>query len=298
VLGLRATYVNFQNRRGADPRRYNVLVIPEGAATALGDRMETLKAWTNAGGTLIAIGSSTAAFAKDKDGLGATRQLPDILNKLDDYRQAIVREWEARQTTPDPEKIWAFAPPGEVVYPWLIGETGDHANEEELKRRDAWRAIFTPIGALLAARVDDQSWLTAGCGDYLPVIYSGRTVLHAPASVQAPLRLGYFSPAAEPAKKPEPVDDKKTPAKKPAPGWTIAPPGHEMRLRMSGLVWPEAADRLANAAYVTRESIGNGQLILFASNPAFRAAALGTARVLANAVVCGPGMGASQPIMP
>ena len=54
----------------------------------------------------------------------------------------------------------------------------------------------------------------------------------------------------------------------------------------------------ANAAYVTRESVGSGQLILFASDPVFRAAALGTARVLANAVVCGPGMGASQPIMP
>jgi hypothetical protein len=298
VLGLRAAYVNFQNLRTADLRRYNVLVIPDGAATALADRMETLKAWVNAGGTLVAIGSSAGAFAKEKDGLGATRQLPDVLAKFDDYRQAIAREWEARQTTPDPEKIWSFSPPTEVVYPWLIGEAGDKANEDELKRRDAWRGLFMPIGALLAARVDDQSWLTAGCGDYLPVIYSGRTVLHAPPSVQVPVRLGYFTPAAETPKKAEPADDKKTPAKKPAPGWTIAPPGYEMRLRMSGLVWPEAADRLANSAAVTRESIGAGQLILFAADPAFRAAALGTTRVLANALVCGPGMGATQPIKP
>ncbi len=306
VLGLRASYVNFQNLRTADLRRYNVLVIPDGAATALADRMENLKAWVTAGGTLVAIGSSAGAFAKEKDGLGATRQLPDVLAKFDDYRQAIAREWEARQTTPDPEKIWSFSPPAEVVYPWLIGEGGDKTSEEELKRRDAWRGLFMPIGALLATRIDDQSWLTAGCGDYLPAIYSGRTVLHAPPSVQVPVRFGVFSPAVskversapDAPKKSEPADDKKTPAKKPAPGWTIAPPGYEMRLRMSGLVWPEAADRLANSAAVTRESIGAGQLILFAADPVFRAAALGTARVFANALVCGPGMGATQPIKP
>jgi hypothetical protein len=298
VLGLRASYVDFRTLRSADLRRYNVLVIPDGAATALADRLDSLKAWVQGGGTLIAIGSSAGALAKDQGGLGRTRQLSDVLARFDDYRQAIVREWEARHTTPDPEKIWSFSPPAEVVYPWLIGEAGDKASEDELKRRDAWRGLFMPIGALLAARVDDQSWLTAGCGDYLPLIYSGRTVLHAPPGVQAPVRLGYFTPAPEAPKKPELADDKKAPAKKPAPGWTIAPPGYEMRLRMSGLVWPEAADRLANSAAVTRESIGAGQLILFAADPAFRAAALGTTRVLANALVCGPGMGASQPINP
>ena len=71
-----------------------------------------------------------------------------------------------------------------------------------------------------------------------------------------------------------------------------------MRLRMSGLLWPEAADRLANAAYVTRESLEAGQLILFASDPTFRGAALGSSRIFANAITLGPGMGASEPIKP
>jgi len=54
--------------------------------------MDTLKAWVSGGGTLIAIGSSAGALAKDKEGLGAVRQLPDVLAKLDEYRQAVVRE--------------------------------------------------------------------------------------------------------------------------------------------------------------------------------------------------------------
>jgi hypothetical protein len=310
TLGLRASYLDAQSIGGADLRRYNVLILPDGNPSSLKNGMGALKDWMTAGGTLVAIGSSAEAFAKEKDGIGATRQLPDVLGKMDDFRQAVVREWEGRQTTPDPAKVWAFSPPSEVVYPWQIGESDDKGKDEDLKRRDAWRSIFMPAGVMLAGRVDDRSWLTAGCGEYVPLFYYGGTVLLSPPSVQTPVRLGFFSPA--PPKPPEPTNaaansdakdkdkdkDKKKDDAKPAPGWTLAPPGFEMRLRMSGLLWPEAADRLANAAYVTRESVGAGQLILFASDPTFRAAALGTSRIFANAVILGPGMGASEPIKP
>ena len=93
-------------------------------------------------------------------------------------------------------------------------------------------------------------------------------------------------------------DGKKESDKKKAPGWTLAPPGQELRVRMSGLLWPEASDRIAHSAYLTRERIGNGQVILFSCSPTFRAATLGTSRVLSNAIVLGPGMGASEPVRP
>src|SRR5262249_43344210 len=91
--------------------------------------------------------------------------------------------------------------------------------------------------------------------------------------------------------------DKKDEEKKPAP-WAPTPEGYQLRLRMSGLLWPEAADRLANTAYVTRESVGAGQVILFASSPTFRCSTKGTTRIYANALILGPGMGAQQPIKP
>src|SRR5262249_41405694 len=168
-------------------------------------------------GTLVAVGSSAGVLAKEKDGIGATRLLADCLGKMDDYRQAIVREWEGRTTKPEAERVWSFLPPTEVVYPWLIGEGGDKPNDDELKRRDAWRDIFMPGGRVLAGRVDDRSWLTGGCHDYVPVIYTSDTVLLAPPSVQVPVRMGYFSPAAAPAapaKKDTKKDEKK---EKPAP---------------------------------------------------------------------------------
>jgi hypothetical protein len=81
-------------------------------------------------------------------------------------------------------------------------------------------------------------------------------------------------------------------------GWAPQPAGQELRLRMSGLLWPEAAHRLAGSAYVTRERKGRGQIILFAHPPTFRASTLGSARLLANAMIYGPGLGASHAIEP
>ena len=219
VLGLRASYIDAHDLGRADLRRYNVLVVPEGGAKIVKDNMEMLKSWATAGGTLIATGSSAGAFAKEKDGIGDTRELGDVLAKMDDYRQAIVREWEGRRTTPDPNQVWSFQPPSEVVYPWMIGAGGDKPNDDELKRQDAWRDIFMPQGTLVAGRVDDRSWLTGGCGDYVPVLYASDTVLMAPPTVQVPVRLGVFNPAAAPPAKPAAAKktDKKDDKEKPAP---------------------------------------------------------------------------------
>ena len=130
--------------------------------------------------------------------------------------------------------------------------------------------------------------------------------------VEAPVRLGYLTRAAKksedgksaaadkPSPKAEASADKKDGDKKELPrvGWAALPPDTEMNLRMSGLLWPEATHRLANSAYVTREGSGRGQIILFATGPAFRAASLGTMRLMLNAMIYGPGCGASQPIRP
>ena len=68
------------------------------------------------------------------------------------------------------------------------------------------------------------------------------------------------------------------------------------QLRLSGLLWPEARDRLADTAYATVESLGQGQVILFAVDPTFRTWLPGIQRLFFNAVLLGPGMGTSQPV--
>lgn len=65
-------------------------------------------------------------------------------------------------------------------------------------------------------------------------------------------------------------------------------------LHLSGLGWPEAADRVARTAYLTREARGRGQVILFAADPTFRRSLPGLERLLLNTVVLGPRLGSSR----
>lgn len=323
-MGIRSSYIDVADLGGADLRRYNVIVIPD-SGPKWASHLPEIKAWVESGGTLVAIGSAAAQIAKDKDGIGSTRQLPDVLTKLDEYRAAIIRDWQGKNADVDPALVFAHTPPAKLEYPWTLGDD-DKPSDEEAKRRDEWRALFMPQGAMLAARIDDRSWLTSGCSETLPVLFGNDPVLLAPHAGMSPVLLGAFvaAPPPEPKAADKPADknddahkesskdskkddkdgkggkkdDKDDKKDEPKPGWLLAPPGFELRLRMSGLLWPEAADRLAHAAYCTQERVGAGQVILFAGNPTFRCAARGSTRLFMNAVVMGPGMGASQPIRP
>jgi len=67
-------------------------------------------------------------------------------------------------------------------------------------------------------------------------------------------------------------------------------------LRLSGLLWPEARERWGDTAYATVERVGDGQIILFASDPFFRGYTEGSGRMLLNALFLAPGCGTSQPV--
>jgi len=309
VLGIRASYIDAAEFSSTDLRRYNVIVLPANGGDALKERWEALRTWVRGGGTLIAIGSSAGAVASKASRIADARTLPDVLTSLEDFSMAVVREWVSQLGKPDSAQVWSYSPPAAIDYPWAAKKGGDKLSDEEAKRRDSWRQLFMPQGAILAGRVDERHWLTAGCEEVLPVLYDGDTVLMAAGGVQAPIRFGVFVPslkqATPPAATTKPAaaaddkdKDRKEDKDRPPAHWAPMPPDHDMRLRMSGLLWPEAADRLASTAYVTRERVGAGQVILFASSPTFRAATRGTMRVFNNALICGPGMGTSQPIRP
>jgi hypothetical protein len=213
--------------------------------------------------------------------------------------------------TPPVEAVWTHKASSTLQYPWQAIE-GGHPEEKELKRRDAWQALFMPRGTMLASRIDTNHWLTAGCIEPLPVLVGYQPILMAADDVEAPIRYGFFVPAEKPPTNSPPAElkpkteaasdkkdqDKKDKKEPPRIGWCALPPGYEMHLRMSGLLWPEASHRLANAAWVTREAFGRGQIILFATSPTFRGTTRGMERVMLNALVYGPGFGAAHPVRP
>ena len=283
-LGIRHSHLD-ENRIGAfDLRRYNVIYLPErwGTAGLPPALLAALGEWVRAGGTLIAVGNSARAVMSGEEPLAGTRPIEAVIGEdLAPYQDAIHREWFAAQPLPAGEVIWGRAAGPGANYPW--NDAAELAKAEARKRIDAWQAILMPSGAMIGTRADTTHWLAAGTGPVLPVLFSNSPVLMAGPPVESPFRIGVY----------QRVD---TEAEGGALNWAPVPDEHELRVRMSGLLWPEARERVASSAWVTREAVGRGQVILFAFAPAFRAAQLGAMRVLENALVLGPGMGASHPV--
>ncbi len=285
-LAIRHAHLDASVLNFADLRRYNVIVVPARFWGSLDDGSRSaLGTWIEAGGTLIAIANSAAALAVEEGGLSSARRLRDVLGDLDSYEQAVLREAMAETSSaPDGSRVWSHTLEEGGDAPWTRLGDLSRASSEVLERNDAWEREFMPQGAFLAARTDDEHWLTFGTGRELGVLVNSSSVLMASSGVEAPVRFGIWE------------DGDASEARR--VGWSALPAGKDLRLRMSGLLWPEAAGRIANSAAVTRESRGSGQVILFANSPTFRASTHGTARLLLNAMIYGPGFGASAPILP
>lgn len=262
-LRLRISPVNIQSMSYIDLRKYNVLILPD--SSSIGrvldkNTVEKIKRWTQAGGTLIAVGGS-AVFATDKDrGLSSVRLRRDVLDKLEEYQEAVEREKNARDIKIDPNLIWGVKPPTpeDANKP---SESKSKLNIEKLKRTDAWQRIFSPEGSFVTGIVNTEHWLAFGLGEKLPVMFWGSRAFMSKYPVRTVVRLA-----------------------------------DEDHVRLSGLLWPEARHRLADSAYATVESVGRGQVVLFATDPTYRMWLTGKQRLFLNAVLLGPGMGASQPI--
>ncbi|MEE8153962.1 MAG: M14 family metallopeptidase, partial [Phycisphaerales bacterium] len=269
--GLRVSPINIQSLGGIDLRNYNVLVLPDvwgsGALRAVLNEstITKIEAWVKSGGTLIAMGGSASFLASEEIGLSSVRLRRDVLGELDVYEEAMNRERSARMVQIDPDEVWGHADPIEEESPTTdegdkVPEKSASPKDDELERLDQWQRIFSPRGAIVASELDREHWLCFGLDDRLPVLLSGQFAYMSSHPVATPVRLA-----------------------------------DSAHLRLSGLLWPEAKQRSADTAYATVERLGNGQVILFATDPFFRGYYEGSGRLLLNAVILGPGMGASQP---
>ena len=277
VLGAPIAILDGRALGSYDLRRYNGLVLPESwgdIEDALEPVKEELEAWVRGGGTLVACSDAAAALTSGKLGLSAVKLREDALEELDSYTRQAERERAAREIEIDEALVWGEArteedgddekgeAAGEKEDEQASAATEDEGTDKEArKERDRWLARFSPYGVTLRGAADEFAWITAGADAELPVFFAGSSVFLAKDPVRTAVRLA----------------------------------GVE-RLRVAGLVWPEARERIADSAWLTVEGKGDGQISLFASMPAFRGYHLATARLFANAVVLGPGLGASQPL--
>jgi hypothetical protein len=133
-------------------------------------------------------------------------------------------------------------------------------SEADIKWADERLRRFHPTGALLRVELDADAWTSWGLPQEITAWLSVRDTLVA----EPPVSIAAAFPEVE-------------------------------RLHLGGLLWPEAAGRLARTAYCTREKVENGQVILYLDNPAFRAWTLDTRRHFLNSILYGPGLGTNSP---
>ena len=126
----------------------------------------------------------------------------------------------------------------------------------DLEEADARLRDFMPQGVLLRAELDPELWLNFGLGDEAVVWFGSDDSLIAAPPVRTAARFAGIE-----------------------------------RMHLGGLLWPEAAARLAHTAYATREGLGRGQVILFADHPVYRRWMAESERMFINAVLLGPGLG-------
>jgi len=276
-LGIRHSQIDASLIRRGDLRRYNTIIIPNGYRSIGESERDILSDWVKQGGTIIANGNSAGRFASE-NGIGSVRKITDTFGKRQDYDIAIQREWLADVDDVDTSATLSNIAPTDLKYPWASAAKA--LSKDELVKRDKWQSLFMPSGAMVAGRVDTSHWLSFGSTDMLPLLYADQPVLMTDGQADAVIRVGNY-------RRNFGVKESQT------LNWSTLPAGQDITIRMSGLVWPEAAQRIANSAYLTRERVGKGQIILFSGQPNFRGSTLGTNRFWLNAVVYGAGLGTS-----
>lgn len=278
-VGIRHSHLAHETFNYNDLRRYNVLVVPSRYYGSLSKQnIAHIDNWVKNGGTLIVNGNSAAQLTKAEK-FTAVKTLSDSFDKSADYRTDLYKEWLATQTTISNQALLSQHIAAEDVwFPWSDDAQLKPLNKAKLQAWDKWTKQFMPSGAFIASRTDQKHWLTYGVNEQLPVLVGNDPLFMAKGSVDAVVRYGVL------------VKNNKSAAKQ--LGWAVTPEAHDLYVRMSGLLWPEANQRVANAAYLTREAKGKGQIIMFANKPNYRGATKGTARLLLNAMIYGPGLGA------
>ena len=280
-LGIRHSQLNSSLTGYGDLRRYNTIILPSGNPDLSDYAKNTLMDWVKQGGTLIANNRSTRTIISS-DGMGSVKSLNTTFDKSKSYNIDLMREIYSLEDNIDISDANDNKVDTEITYPW---ETSDVTyTKEQLEMRDKWQSTLMPSGAIVSARADSENWLTFGAEDVVPVLYGNYPILMTGGNSTAALRIGELIPNKD--------------SKTKTINWSQIPSGYDLNVRMSGLVWPEASQRIANSAYLTREKIGKGQIILFSGEPNFRGSARGTNRLWLNAVVYGSGLGTDPLVNP
>ncbi len=247
------TIVRTQTLGTTDLSKFHVIVLPDAfgefSLGAAGTRR--LKEWVADGGTLVAIGGAASYLSQPQVGLIAVAQ-ENAARPADAAKPGAARAAEAGKPAEsakptEPAKPESGRVPGKLI-----------ASEEEYLKTIQAEAEppDSVVGVLAKARLDHDSWMTAGLGETVIALVNGRSIF-TPIKRDKGVNSAYF----------------------------IGP----NELLASGYMWEENRKQLAYKPLIIVQREGRGQVIAFTADPNFRATMDGMNVLFLNAVLRGPG---------
>ena len=255
--GIEFTSLTINNVKGGALAKYNVLIMPDGAAgryfSSLGSGgVSALKDWVSKGGTLITVkGASVFAALKD---VGFTSAKLVGSDQDEDKNKATDEETTDKRA--ESESLPTSTPvPGKTKNKQTAAEPNPNPSVElKSDKSDGAPPVLPPIaspsaaagkvpegipGSIMRATVDRTTYLTYGLEDEnLPVLLSS----------------GYFFRLS-----------------KDGTNAILFEPKPKTPLTISGFVWEGNTERLLKGtAYLIDEPTGSGHIILFTEEPFFR----------------------------
>ena len=237
------TIVRTQTLAMADLSRFHVVILPDqglgdGYSQVLGaNGIRRLREWVSSGGTLIGIAGAVGFLADSRTGL-----LPVAQEYL-----ARPGETARRPEAPKPEAAKPEAAAEPRVPGKLLASEEDYLKEIQPERELPDRTL----GVMVRARLDPDHWITAGLGDTVVAMVTGRAI-YSPIKLDRGVNAAVF----------------------------LGPD----QLLASGYLWEENRKQLAYKPLLIVAREGRGYVIAFTADPNFRAAMDGLNVLFLNAV--------------
>ena len=239
--GYPVTVVRTSSFGTADLNLFQVIILPDTGAgsylTALGGPVaDRIKAWVRAGGVLIGIGGALTYLANPAIDLLSIRQ------------ESLARESAKPADAAKPAASPAVSPaPAGPIPGKLLAKLEDYekAIQSDTELPDS------VAGVIVRAKVDPETWVTAGLPETLNVLVDGRSIWTPVKHDQGVNAVIYAGPE---------------------------------ELVASGHMWEENRKQLAFKPFVVVENEGRGTVVAFTADPNFRAYMDGLNVVFLNAV--------------
>ncbi len=250
--GYPVTAVRTQQMASGDLNAFKTIILPDAGtsnsyATVLGTGgTRHLREWVEAGGTLVALGPGAVSYLCDpRAGMLAINE-EEVAHETESKGKAGNGQAGTHQQEAAEEAGRSARTPGKLL-----------TSESDFEKAITPEAeLPDPLhGVLLRAKVNAESWLTAGVPSTVNVLVTGRAIF-TPIKLDKGLNAAYLE----------------------GPDKILA----------SGFMWEPNRKQLAYKPFLVLQRVGRGNVIAFTSDPTFRGYMDGLNLLLLNAVFRGP----------